>query len=134
MRIWFAGLMAVFVMTAAQAQERLPAIEQTIQSQIDAFLVDDFDTAFTYASPNIRQYFGTSERFGQMVQDGFPMVWRPTGVEFLEQRQKGPYWIQNVLFRDASGVPHLMEYTMIKTDTGWQIDGVRPLVDAAIGA
>ncbi len=133
MRFLLASLLAVFVITGAQAQDRVPAIEQTIQSQIDAFLVDDFDTAFTFASPGIRAFFGTSERFGQMVQDGFPMVWRPSDVTFLEQRERGNYRVQNVLFRDASGVPHLMEYTMIETEQGWQIDGVRPLVDPAIG-
>lgn len=134
MRMTLLAVGAALMMTAAHAQERLPAIEQTIQSQIDAFLVDDFATAFTFASPNIKRLFGTSERFGEMVQNGFPMVWRPADVEFLEQREKGPYRLQNVLIRDASGVPHLLEYTMIQTEQGWQIDGVRPLIAPPVGA
>lgn len=134
MRNFLASVFVIATVAVAHAQDRLPAIEQTIQSQIDAFLIDDFETAFTYASPNIKRLFGSSDRFGDMVQNGFPMVWRPAEVTYLEQRQDGQYRLQNVLIRDADGVPHLLEYTMLETDEGWQIDGVRPLVNPPIGA
>lgn len=134
MRTILASLFLMASMATAQAQERLPEVEQTIQNQLDAFLVDDFETAFTYASPNIKQLFGSSERFQEMVKNGFPMVWRPAEVTYLEQRQKGPFRIQNVLIRDANGVPHLLEYTLLETDQGWQIDGVRPLGNPPLGA
>jgi len=132
MRIFLASLCLMLCLGSVQAQDR--DVEQTIQSQIDAFLVDDFDTAFTYASPNIKRLFGSSERFREMVQSGFPMVWRPADVTYLEQREQGAGRVQNVLIRDANGVPHLLEYTMILTEQGWRIDGVRPLVNPPVGA
>ena len=132
MRIIYAGLIAGFVATASLAQDQ--GVEQTIQSQIDAFLIDDIETAFSFASPGIKRFFGSSERFGQMVQNGYPMVWRPSGVEFLEQRQQGAYTVQKVLVRDASGTPHVLEYAMIKTEAGWQIDGVQLLAAPPVGA
>ena len=50
MRLIGVLLSALFLAQASVAEERIEGIERTIQSQIDAFLVDDFDTAFTFAS------------------------------------------------------------------------------------
>ncbi|MEM8632051.1 MAG: DUF4864 domain-containing protein [Pseudomonadota bacterium] len=111
-----------------------PDIEATIQRQIDAFLVDDFETAFTFASPTIRQMFGTSERFGQMVRQGYPMVWRPSDVRYLELRYVGAGLWQKVLITDAEGRIHTLDYQMIPTEGGWQINGVQILRAPDIGA
>lgn len=130
-------LTALFIAVSlpAYAEEpRIPAIEQTIQSQIDAFLADDFGKAFTYASPNIQRLFRDSSNFGAMVKRGYPMVHRPSEVEFLELRRQGPLLFQKVMMRDANGIPHFMEYNMIETESGWQIDGVQLLRAPAIGA
>jgi hypothetical protein len=125
---------AILIAGAALAQDAQSAITATIQSQIDAFLTDDFETAFTYASPNIKRLFGTSERFGMMVRQGYPMVWRPGAVRYLELEEKGGGLFQKVLITDGQGVPHLLEYQMIETADGWQINGVRILEAPQVGA
>ncbi len=128
---------AAFVLfaTSALAEEpRVTGIETTIQSQIDAFLADDFATAFTFASPNIKRLFGSSQNFGSMVARGYPMVHRPSAVEFLELRKQGPLLFQKVMIKDANGIPHFMEYNMIQTESGWQIDGVELLRAPPVGA
>ncbi len=132
----FAAIAVMFALSLpAHAEEpRIEGIEQTIQSQIDAFQVDDFSTAFTYASPTIKKLFGSAQRFGSMVKNGYPMVWRPTDVQFLELRRQGPFLFQKVLVRDAQGAPHVLEYNMIETDQGWQIDGVQLLAAPPVGA
>jgi hypothetical protein len=101
------------------------AARQVISDQIAAFQQDDFETAFTYASPMIKGIFGTPQRFGQMVRDGYPMVWRPADVEFLEAEQTGAALVQDVLIRDAEGVLYEVEYEMIQGENGWKINGVR---------
>ena len=45
-------------------------IRGAIGAQIEAFKADDFDQAFTYASPLIQGLFGDSDRFGLMVRNG----------------------------------------------------------------
>ena len=111
-----------------------PGIETTIQGQIDAFLADDFATAFTFASPNIKMLFGNSERFGQMVQNGYPMVWRPGEVRFLELRDiNGALW-QKVMIRDRAGEFHILDYQMIQGADGWRINGVQILRRPDVGA
>jgi hypothetical protein len=127
-------LAALLVAGTAVAQDAKTAITSTIQSQIDAFLADDFDRAFTFASPNIKRLFGSSERFGAMVRQGYPMVWRPGDVRYLELEQMGSVRLQRVLITDAQGVPHLLEYQMIETSDGWQINGVRILEVPQVGA
>lgn len=123
-------LASVFWFGIAQAEDTLPpdrGIEATITAQIDAFLVDDFAEAFSYASPNIQGIFGTSERFGQMVRNGYPMVWRPGDVRYLELRDvAGNLW-QKVLIRDRKGGTHILDYQMIETSEGWKINGVQIL-------
>lgn len=111
-----------------------PGITTTIQSQFDAFLNDDVTTAFTFASPTIKGLFGTAERFGQMVRNGYPMVWRPAEVRYLELRRvAGNLW-QRVMVTDAAGRVHMLDYQMISTPEGWQINAVQLLPDAGVGA
>ena len=111
------------------------AIRDTIQSQLDAFLADDVGTAFGFASPSIRSMFGSPERFGMMVQQGYPMVWRPADVEFLDLRERGGRPMQMVLIRDRAGVYHTLGYEMVPDGAGgWRINGVQVMRSGETGA
>jgi len=134
MRCFLIAALTAISIQSSVAQDRQTGVETTIQSQIDAFLKDDFVTAFTFASPNIKRLFGNAERFGEMVKNGFPMVWRPSEVQFLEQTEQGSSLLQKVLVKDASGTPYVLEYSMIQTDEGWQINGVQLLAAPPVGA
>ncbi len=128
MRITFAALMLLLFLTPARAGAEGPAragaIEEVISSQIEAFRADDFDAAFDYASPTIRGMFGSPERFGRMVREGYPMVHRPETLRFGDLREaRGRLW-QRVIVSDAAGRVHLLDYQMIETDGGWRINGV----------
>lgn len=103
------------------------AITATINQQIAAFQADDFDRAFEFASPTIRQIFRTAENFGQMVRQGYPMVWRPAKLRFLELRRiSGSLW-QRVQVVDQQGQVHVLDYQMIKSPDGWLINAVHLL-------
>ncbi|MEM8822928.1 MAG: DUF4864 domain-containing protein [Pseudomonadota bacterium] len=128
-RIFLAAILAAGI---AQADEG--AIQNVIDQQIGAFLNDDFAEAFTFAAPSIQGMFGTPERFGLMVRQGYPMVWRPGSVEYLGTDRIGGRWLQEVLVTDGDGRLHLLEYSMIETAEGWKIAGVRILDTPEIGA
>ena len=103
------------------------AITATINQQIEAFQSDDFDRAFEFASPTIQQIFRTAENFGQMVRQGYPMVWRPAKLRFLElRRSSGSLW-QRVQVVDQQGQVHVLDYQMIKGPDGWLINAVHLL-------
>jgi hypothetical protein len=131
-RVFLAILLGIGLTFAASAQEA--PIQKTIQSQLDAFLADDFATAFTFASPNIKGLFGTPENFGAMVTQGYPMVHRPADVRMLELREvAGNLW-QRVMVTDQVGRTHLLDYQMIETPEGWQINAVQLLPETGVGA
>ena len=128
----YAILTAACLALPAQAQEA--PIQSTIQSQLDAFLVDDYARAFTFASPMIKGMFGTSDNFGTMVQEGYPMVARHGAVQMLELRTvAGNLW-QRVMITDNLGRTHLLDYQMIETADGWQINAVQLLPAQDVGA
>ncbi len=133
MRLTLATL-ALCLTLAAPGHAQDDPVQRVISDQLAAFLADDFDEAFTHASPNIKRLFGTSERFGQMVRNGYPMVHRPDQVTMLDQRQIDGQVMQRVMIRDAAGRVHMLAYQMIETDQGWQINGVQLLRAPEVGA
>lgn len=134
-RLCLGFVLAVLVAVPAGAQSGgKTAIEGVIQGQMDAFSKDDVAEAFRFASPNIKRIFGSSENFGMMVQQGYPMVWKPANIRYLDLREiDGQMW-QKVMVTDASGAIHLLEYAMILVDGVWQIDGVQLLQAPQVGA
>lgn len=117
------AVLALGLAVGAQAQQA--EIEGTIRSQIEAFKADDFDTAFGYATPRLQQLFQTPQNFQRMVTQGYPMVWRPAEVRYLELSQRdGAFW-QKVEIVDQAGQLHLLGYLMEQTPAGWRIAGVQ---------
>ena len=127
-RLLFAISVSAGLATGAFAQSA--EIEANISAQIQAFQADDFATAFTFASPNIQNLFRTPENFGAMVRNGYPMVWRPADVRFLELREiAGALW-QKVMITDGDGRVHILDYQMVPLESGWKINGVQLLGNA----
>lgn len=124
-------LTALLLAFPAVAQEE--PIQNTIRNQIDAFLADDFARAFTFASPTIKMLFGSPENFGMMVRQGYPMVHRPSDVRMLDLREvNGRLW-QRVMITDQQGRTHVLDYQMVETADGWQINGVQILPGTDVG-
>ncbi|MGX0975888.1 hypothetical protein ACSSVY_001598 [Roseovarius sp. MBR-51] len=122
-------VMALGLAAPLRADEGARAV---ISAQIEAFLAQDVARAYGYATPFIQQRFGTPEQFGAMVRDGYPMVWKPSDVIFLDAKDiAGKLW-QSVSLRDATGAGWIVEYEMVETPDGWRINGVRvtPAPDA----
>lgn len=135
MRSLFALLIALTLPLAGHSAEPPSApIQQTIQSQIDAMAAGDFVAAFTFASPNIKGMFGTADRFEAMVKQGYPMVVAPREVRMLELRTVGGNLWQRVMMIDQAGAVHLLDYMMLETENGWQINAVQLLPSQGVAA
>lgn len=132
-----AAISAIVAPRPLQAQEMLPAnpeIEAVIGGQFDAFRAEDVLEAWQFASPNIQGLFGSPERFGTMVQQGYPMVWNPGEVNFIDLQQFGGLVVQRVEVMDQNGTLHYLGYAMIETENGWRINGVQVLEAPTLGA
>ena len=109
-------------------------IQAVIGAQLDAFQQDDWERAFTYASPMIQGMFGSPTGFSAMVRGGYPMVWRPSRIEVgpLEDGPRGP--VQIMYLDGPDGVAYVAAYEMTQVDGAWRINGVRirKLPDAAV--
>lgn len=119
-----AAALACFMTPAFSQDGRDAGVVSTIRKQMDAFLADDFTGAFEFASPSIRMIFRNPDNFGLMVRQGYPMVWRPSGVEFLDLREEGGQVIQRIVVEDQGGQFHVLDYYMVEGKNGWLINGV----------
>ena len=123
MRNWIVGALLALGLTEPSFGQD-DEIKGVISSQIEAFQSDDFSTAFTFASPSIQLMFGTPDNFGRMVSQGFPMVWRPSDVEYLGLREDRGALVQRLQVTDSDGRLHVLDYFMVETADGWKINGV----------
>lgn len=118
------SLVLLALPAGAEDRDRITGV---IGAQIEAFRDDDVTRAFGFASPRIRSLFGTPERFGQMVERGYPMVLRPNQVRYLELREvAGNLW-QRVLITDQDGRLHLLDYQVVGGGGDWKINAVQIL-------
>ncbi len=137
LRALLVGLFVSLSALASQAQELLAPnrdIEATIAGQFDAFRAGDVAQAWSFASPNIQSLFGAPDVFGRMVEQGYPMVWAPGQVDFIDLQSFGGILVQRVQVIDAAGDVHYLGYQMVETDTGWKINGVRILPAPKVAA
>ena len=137
LRSVFAGIFVSFFALMASAQEVLapnPEIEATIAGQFDAFLAEDVGAAWQFASPNIQRIFRDAKNFGRMVEQGYPMVWAPAQVDFIDLQSFGGILVQRVQVIDQAGNAHYLGYQMIQTEGGWKINGVQILPPPQVAA
>jgi len=100
------------------------AIRKVIEAQLDAFRRDDAARAFSYATPGIRELFGTPETFMAMVKTSYPVVYRPRSVVFQAPAMEGSELVQLVRMTDADGHAWIARYPMLRDRKGaWRING-----------
>lgn len=109
----------------AQTVEQADAIENTIRSQITAMQADDWEQAFTFASPTIQGIFQSPFNFSEMVKRGYPMVWRPKDVRTGELVQTPRGLMQTMIFVDQQNRLYIADYLMQEIDGQWRINGVQ---------
>ena len=120
-------LFLILIWAAVPVLAQQDPIRAAIQGQLDAIAADDYAAAFGFASPNIKGIFGDAVHFEAMVRQGYPMVAEHRTVTMMELRMvAGNLW-QRVQITDAAGRVHLLDYMMVETPDGWQINAVQIL-------
>lgn len=113
-----------------------PAVlaQRVIASQIQAFLSDDAETAYSFASPAIRGLFPDKDRFFAMVRKSYQPVYRPGNFAFGRSRviEDGAAVFQEVLIQGPDGMDWSAVYEMLRQPDGtYKINGVQMFKNTA---
>lgn len=112
-------------LSAARAQEPVETVRSIIASQIAAFLNDDAKTAYSFASPIIREKFPTADAFFDMVRKSYAPVYRPGNFAFGRSKVEGDMVLQEVLISGPGGKDWTALYQLLKQPDGsYRINGV----------
>lgn len=122
----WAVLLALWIAGAAQAADvsavDAKAARAVIEGQLAALAADDAKRAFGYATPALREQFGTPENFIEMVRTSYPVVYRPASVLFLKPQWLAGELVQGVHMSDEHGVLWLALYRLQRQkNKSWRI-------------
>lgn len=112
----------------SRADEPVDTARSIIRNQISAFLNDDADAAYSFASPAIRGKFPDKTVFFDMVRRGYQPVYRPGNFAFGRSKVLGDEVIQEVLISAPDGKDWTAVYQLTKQPDGsYKINGVMML-------
>lgn len=95
-----------------------------IRNQLAAFQRDDGKTAFSFASPDVQDQFGTPEAYLAKIAAAYKAVYRPKSVTFLNLAYSRGRLVQRVLLVGPDGNPVMALFPMVRMDDGsWRVDG-----------
>ena len=108
---------------AQSAKDSARAAAEPVVRQLEAFRRDDYDTAYTFASDEIRLQFDRP-RFEIMVRSGYPEIARSIFADVLDaELQSGGLAYVTVRIRGANGQTVEALYEMVWQGV-WRINGV----------
>lgn len=117
---WLAPALPAAAAEVSRADAK--AARRVIEAQLAAFAEDDAEKAFSFAAPAIRETFGNAEKFMAMVRQGYPVVYRPTSVRFLEPVMHEATLMQRVRMTDDIGNVWMVVYSLQRQeDRAWRI-------------
>ena len=111
-------LVFLFGLAAPAAADDVSAAQSVIRAQEQAFGRDDAEAAYSHAAPEIRQQFPQADSFMQMVQRGYPPVYRHKSFEFGEARSDSGRVAQRVHIVDDNGEVWEAMYTLEQQPDG----------------
>jgi len=130
------ALSAVFVLCAAfvlaslpvRAEDPLETTRQIIEQQINAFLKNDPDAAYSYAAPGIKMLFPDKNVFFAMVKKSYEPVYHPGNYAFGRSKSvdDNAMIYQEVLISGRDGKDWTAIYQMARQPDGqYKINGVQ---------
>lgn len=131
----FRPMLAIFMFLAffglARAEDPEAVARSIIGQQIQAFLDNDADKAYSFASPAIQTKFQNKDLFFAMVKKSYSPVYRPGNYAYGRSKIAGDYLYQEVIINDVDGKDWTAVYSLQKQDDGsYRINGVQILPSA----
>ena len=110
----------------AVGQAEAQATQSVVRDQLNAFKTGDLNRAYSYAAPNIKDYFTTVDRFAGMVKSGYGAIYQSESFVMSRNKIVGNDIFQEVIITDLSGNQWQAIYTLRQQEDGsWKISGVK---------
>lgn len=130
-------LLALLLMPALPAEAQTPKPAPTeaaepVMKQLEAFRRGDFDTAYTFASAEIREQFSRGD-FERMVRTGYPEIAHSTFAA-VATSALGPdgHAYLSIKIRGANGNSIEAIYELVLESGRWKINGVKAKPDGGL--
>jgi len=99
-------------------------IKSIVNQQLEAFKNDDFEKAYSFASPTIKKMFSSPEVFRKMVIGGYQAVYRPQSIKIGSVEIIKGVATLKVYLVDPNGEFVTANYLMEQQEDGeWLIGG-----------
>ena len=99
-------------------------IISVVSAQLQAFQDDDFEKAYSYASPTIKTIFPDYKKFKDMVVGQYQAVYRPKSINIGSVSTEGGVPFLEVYLVDPDGIFVTAIYSMQQQENGsWLING-----------
>jgi hypothetical protein len=118
----------------ARAEDALQTTQALIQQQIQAFLHDDANAAYSFAAPGIKALFPDKDAFFAMVKKSYAPVYHPGNYAFGRNRSvdDGAIVYQEVLITGSDGKDWSAIYQVTRQPDGsYKINGVQIVPNTA---
>jgi len=126
---WWNNAAAIDDITTADAI----AINEVVQSQLDALSNDDAARAFELATPEKRMLIGSPDNFLRLIKDEFNPIYRYQRVIFSRPEVINGDAIQVVRVTDGYSRVWLAVFWMRQgDDSSWKIDGCQLLETTSV--
>ena len=100
------------------------SVISVIKGQMEAFQRVDGYKAFSYASPDVQDQFGTPDAYLLKFSSAYKAVYRPKSVTFLNLAASRGRLVQRVLLLGPDGNAVVALFPMVQMDDGsWRVDG-----------
>jgi hypothetical protein len=126
------ALMVLTFVGLAWAQQATPAPNEAMEppvKQLEAFRRGDFDTAYAFASAEIKEQFDRGA-FEQMVKGGYPEIARSASASIVGSilAPNGLVYL-TLKIRGSNGKSIEALYELVLEEGKWKINGVRSRPD-----
>ncbi len=121
-------MVGLLMATSSYAEDNLATAREVIESQIVAFLNDDVDSAYSFATTGVQKIFPEPQRFFDMVKRNYAPVYRPGNYAFGRALSEtdGATIAQELLITGPKGKNWRAVYVLERQDDGnYRINGVR---------
>jgi hypothetical protein len=115
--------------------EVLTGIQESISSQTQAFALEDFELAYSFASPNFRQNVNL-QSFVAVISSSYGPLLSSSELQFSEclNNEQETIGVIDVRFVEGDAELYGLRYLMVATDEGWRVEGASNLQLVASGS